>query len=495
MVDGSRVHGHRGRHDAVVRRRHPARRRHERHHRHGGGPRGTATDTLSVDVSTLSYFMAEGATGTFFDLDVALANPACHAGASRRHVLREGGGATAQSLTLPATSRTTIRVDEVAGLPAGAVSTVVTSTSGTPLVVERTMRWDREGQYGSHTEKAMAGTAPKWYFAEGSQGFFFTYLLLANPNAAANVATVDWLLEGAPAVQRTYNLPPTRAPRSTPAPMSRSSAVPSASSSTSPSQASAERTMYFGTPPDVLFKGGHNSAGVNAPATSWFLAEGATGPFFETFILLANPNATPVDGRAEVPAAVGRRRDALGDDSGAARLTVNIEALTPAAPALANAAVATQVTASLPIIVERAQYWPYAPSEWYEAHNSAGVTAPARRWGLAEGRVGNPSGFPPANYQTFILLANPGGTAATVTLTFLRTERDDGAANVVGAGLQPLHLGRAGAAERACPSSSTKRSATIVDSTQPIAVERAMYGSPGGQVFGNGTNATGTRLP
>ena len=39
------------------------------------GPGGSATDTLTVDVSTLSYFMAEGATGTFFDLDVALANP------------------------------------------------------------------------------------------------------------------------------------------------------------------------------------------------------------------------------------------------------------------------------------------------------------------------------------------------------------------------------------------------------------------------------------
>ena len=65
------------------------------------------------------------------------------------------------------------------------------------------MRWDGEQQSGSHTEKAMAGTATKWYFAEGSQGFFFTYLLLANPNSTANVATVDWLLEGAAPVQRT----------------------------------------------------------------------------------------------------------------------------------------------------------------------------------------------------------------------------------------------------------------------------------------------------
>ena len=37
------------------------------------------------------------------------------------------------------------------------------------------------------------------------------------------------------------------------------------------------------------------------------------------------------------------------------RLTVNIESEDPA---LANAAVSTRIDASLPVIVERAQYWP-----------------------------------------------------------------------------------------------------------------------------------------
>ena len=52
----------------------------------------------------------------------------------------------------------------------------------------------------------------------------------------------------------------------------------------------AERAMYFGTP---TFSGGHESAGVTRPSTNWFLAEGATGSFFTTFVLLSNPNATP----------------------------------------------------------------------------------------------------------------------------------------------------------------------------------------------------------
>ena len=51
----------------------------------------------------------------------------------------------------------------------------------------------------------------------------------------------------------------------------------------------AERAMYF-TQGGVPFAAGHESAGVTAPALEWFLAEGATGSFFDLFVLLANPN-------------------------------------------------------------------------------------------------------------------------------------------------------------------------------------------------------------
>jgi hypothetical protein len=46
------------------------------------------------------------------------------------------------------------------------------------------------------------------------------------------------------------------------------------------------------------------------------------------------------------------------------------------------------------------------------------VTSTATRWGLAEGRVGGPQAF-----DTHILLANPTVTAATVRITYLRTNR------------------------------------------------------------------------
>jgi hypothetical protein len=53
-----------------------------------------------------------------------------------------------------------------------------------------------------------------------------------------------------------------------------------------------ERSMYLDSAGQI-FGAGHDSAGVIAPATRWFLAEGARGSFFDLFILLANPGSSP----------------------------------------------------------------------------------------------------------------------------------------------------------------------------------------------------------
>ena len=53
-----------------------------------------------------------------------------------------------------------------------------------------------------------------------------------------------------------------------------------------------ERAMYL-TGSGRTFNAGHESAGVTEPALQWFLAEGATGPYFDLFMLLANPARTP----------------------------------------------------------------------------------------------------------------------------------------------------------------------------------------------------------
>lgn len=52
-----------------------------------------------------------------------------------------------------------------------------------------------------------------------------------------------------------------------------------------------ERAMYLDAPGRAL-NAGHESAGVTTPSLNWFVAEGATGAFFDLFVLIANRSAT-----------------------------------------------------------------------------------------------------------------------------------------------------------------------------------------------------------
>ena len=166
-----------------------------------------------------------------------------------------------------------------------------------------------------------------------------------------------------------------------------------------------------------LFGAGHESAGVTAPATSWFLAEGATGTFFDLFILIANPNARGGGGDRRrtccrtarlLPKALRRRAQQplqhLGRYSRRARL--------------ADTAVSTTITSTngVRLIVERAMWWPGpTPTNWFEAHNSPGATTTGTRWALAEGEVGGANAT-----ETYVLLPTrpPFAGSARVTLLF-----------------------------------------------------------------------------
>ena len=163
------------------------------------------TDTLTVTVASLAYYLAEGATGAFFDYDLVLANPTGVAAPVSTTFLRDDGVTVVDARVLPPTSRTTIRVDDIPGLGSTAVSAVVTSTDVIPIIVERSMYWDGT-YYGGHAGSSVPAPATTWLFGEGSQGFFDTYVLLANANAAPANVTVTFLLEfGAPVV-RNYTV-------------------------------------------------------------------------------------------------------------------------------------------------------------------------------------------------------------------------------------------------------------------------------------------------
>ena len=187
-------------------------------------------------------------------------------------------------------------------------------------------------------------------FAEGAQGFFFTYFLLVNPQTTANTAHITYFREGLPPIVRHYPLAASSR-RTVFAGDDQELVDTSFGARVDFDQPGmAERAMYFGTNP--LFTGGHGSSGVTKPSREWFLAEGATGTFFTTFVLLANPGdqpaevtltylpdaGAPIVKNVTVPAGQRMTRNIAGED-----------------PALANAAAGVRVQSNQPIVVERSQ--------------------------------------------------------------------------------------------------------------------------------------------
>ena len=242
--------------------------------------------------------------------------------------------------------------------------------------------------------------------------------------------------------------------------------------------------MYFGTA--RFWDGGHESAGVSEPSASWFLAEGATGAFFDTFVLVANPNPTPTEVVMTFLTDQGQSIVRNYTVAANARLTVNME---DQSPLLANAAASTAIRASQPIIVERAMYWPGNGLQWSEAHNSFGVTATGTKWGLAEGRAGTDKAF-----ATYILLANPNlTTVAQVRVTYLRTA---GAPIVRTYTVNPTSRFNIDVNSRV-PELANESFGALIEVTNGvgIVVERSLYNDALGQVWAAGTNALGTRLP
>ena len=160
-------------------------------------------------------------------------------------------------------------------------------------------------------------------------------------------------------------------------------------------------------------------------------------------------------------------------------------------PELAATPVSTTITSTngVPVLVERAMWWPATAPEWHEGHNSAGAVATGEKWGLAAGEVG-----PGGALQTYVLIANTSATAGDVSVRLIF--EDGSTAEKVYTLLANSRFNVFVNAE--FPSAAGRRFGAIVESLGPspvqIVVERAMYSDAQGVTWAAGSNSLGTRL-
>jgi hypothetical protein len=424
-----------------------------------------------------SYF-AEGAAG-IFDYRLALLNTAASHATVNVSFLMEGAAPVTRTYAVPAQSRKSVSASDVPEIGQSPFGAVVAAPGG--VVSERTMSWKAGSVGDAHTAKSLQAPSTQWFLAEGNAGFFETFVLLANPNPSPVTANVSFLTDTGDVIARSYVLDAHQRKTIFTNELPELTFRSFATIVEAAAPILVERAMYFrnGAP---IWQGGHASAAVTTGATSWFLAEGRTGHWFDTFVLIGNPNPSPVTATINYLTPAGLALTETRTLQPTSRLTIPVDAL----PKLDNTEVSVAITATAPIIVERSMYWPEQPGPWHSAHNSVGLTELATKWALAEGEVGGPS-----SAATFVLLANPGGATANVTLTVYRAP---------GFGVKQFSR-TVGPGARVTVSSdemglsSGEQFGVVVDSTQPIAVERSIYWTLDGQLWTSGTNETGTKMP
>ncbi len=145
---------------------------------------------------------------------------------------------------------------------------------------------------------------------------------------------------------------------------------------------------------------------VSGGADKWYLAEGYTGPGFDTYVLVQNPNSATATFQGKFVAQDGRVVTHYYVLEGQTRMTLDLNQILP------DAQVSTSVTTTngVGVVVERSMYFNYAGKTG--GHAALGTNSPSTTWYFPEGYTGS-------DFDEYVLLLNQNSSPAKVTLNLL----------------------------------------------------------------------------
>jgi YD repeat-containing protein len=405
---------------------------------------------VPIDSSLPGNYFADGTAVPGYDDYIIIGNRHAVNVTARLTFTRNDGTGTTRDVVIPASGRLALHVADEPGIGTGEVSMVVQSTDPAhPLDADHSVYWGSGWQAGRSTE----GVSPSqvWYFAEGSTGYFEEYLTLFNPSPAATDVWLGFYSTGG-AIYGTWQ-------HIEPGPGRTKIRVRDLIGNNDHgiriwayTPIVAERTMTWQLGADE--REGHSTPGTNTGSTTWYFAEGDTG--FDTYLALLNLDATPAHVQIDYLHANGTAYSSTVDIPAYARATVHQPSWLPAG------SFGMRITSvnGQSLVAERSMY---GGTNWTLGTGGVGTPTLSTLWYFEEGATG-------AFWDTYILLANPSGTTANVSIAFVR---DDG--GVYWANVQVAPNQRQSVLVDAVPGVTAANFRTEVHSDTPIVAERATY--------------------
>lgn len=355
----------------------------------------------------LRQYFAEGFTGNSaapFDEWITLLNTGSSPAQVILRYARPDGGVVDQGpFTIPATARGTISVTSYLG-PGVEHSTYVLSDNPN-LFAERPMYFDFFGKPGGHDGVGATNLARDYYFAEGYTGpGFDTFFTIFNPNWWPVSVDFEYLLPGGGTVTRQFAVG-ARSRATFPARDVVGSSEFATHIHANGGLIHAEQPVYFEY---FGLKGGSVNSGQTSLSTTQDFAEGYTGPGFDEYITLGNPQSAPVSVTLNFLPESGPPISVPDVLPAKSRRTYKVNDFTGP-----NVAHGTRIVASQPIMAARPMYFEYGGAGGWKG-GDVGVGFRPSPWALfAEGYAFSPVSHP------YVTIANPNPTPVGVNVLFM----------------------------------------------------------------------------
>jgi hypothetical protein len=244
----------------------------------------------SVGVGSASkiWYLAEGSTEWGFECWLALQNPNETEASVKVTYMIENEGPRSMDVKVPAKTRKTYNMADTIGAKDASIKV----ESDIPMIAERAMY--RNNRREGHASIGTIAPANDFYLAEGAVGWdsqFMTYVLVQNPNETATDVDIKYQTQEGQVQGPQFAMIPNS--RKTVRLNDQLHGNVNVSTHVRGSQPIvAERAMYWNTATGEVC---HDSIGMAAPHSKFYLADGWTDNGGETWTLVQNPNDTDVE--------------------------------------------------------------------------------------------------------------------------------------------------------------------------------------------------------